>query len=241
MQAPLTEAQAIAERDALRAQHAVDQVRLEQRLSAVEEIAARRQIELGRQASRMVGLEEDAHELPALEREAQELRGQLGAIQLALRDLTFQRNSSDAAFAAAEARRLDLQTLADQNRTTIATLETRASAHELRLADSQRAAAAAANAAEAERARLSDALGERTQLASRLEADLEATTTQGAKLAADLAAARARLGEAETLLSRSEAAREEALLENGRQLSRIAERDAALRDLAPRKPISRRG
>jgi hypothetical protein len=54
--APLTEAQAIAERDALRAQHAVDQLRLEQRLSEVEDLAARRQIEIGRQSSRIVGL-----------------------------------------------------------------------------------------------------------------------------------------------------------------------------------------
>ena len=207
LQAPLTEAQAIAERDALRAQHAVDQVRLEQRLSAAEEVAGRRWIEIGRQASRIVALEEvvgaDAaeiaarrEELEALEREARELRGQLGAVQLAVRDAMFQRDSSDTAFAAAEARRLDLETLADQNRTMIATLETRASTLEIRLADSERAALAAAKSAEAERARLSAALGE-----------------------------------AEALLSRSEAAREEALLENGRQLARIAERDAALREV----------
>lgn len=241
LQAPLTEAQAVAERDALRAQHAVDQVRLEQRLSAVEEVAARRWIELGRQASRIVALEEvcgaDAveiaarrEELAALEREARELRGQLGAVQLALRDLTFQRDSSDAGFAAAEARRLALEALADQNRTMMATLETRASALEIRLADSQRAAAAAAKSAEAERARLSAALGERTEAADRFGAALETATAEGARLAADLAAARARLGEAEALLSRSEAAREEALLENGRQLARIAERDAAVRE-----------
>jgi chromosome segregation ATPase len=217
LQAPLTEAQAIAERDALRAQHAVDQLRLEQRLSAVEEVAARARIEIGRQASRLVATEERSAAHAAenaalregfgvLEREARELRGQLGAAQVALRDLAFQRDSADAAFAAAEARRLDLETVADQNRTMIATVETRASTLEVRLADSERAALAAAKSAEAERARLSAALGE-----------------------------------AEALLSRSEAAREEALLENGRQLARIAERDAALqeagadqRDLADR-------
>ncbi len=212
LQAPLTEAQAIAERDALRGQHAVELLRLEQRLGAVEELAARRWIEIGRQASRIVALEEASTDgaveiaarieaLGALEREARELRGQLGAAQLALRDLTFQRDSSDAAFAAAEARRLDLETLADQTRTIVATLQTRASTLEIRLADSERAASAAATSAAAERLRLS----------------------------ADLAATRARLGEAEALLSRSEAAREEALLENGRQFARIAERDAALR------------
>ncbi len=242
LQAPLTEAQAIAERDALRAQHAVDQLRLEQRLSAVEEVAALRRIEIGRQASRIVALEEvvgaDAaeiaarrEELGALEREARELRSQLGAAQLALRDVTFQRDSSDTAFAAAEARRLDLETLADQNRTMIATLGTRVATLEVRLADSERAA----KAAEAERARLSAALGERTQAADRFGAALETARAEGARLAADLAAARARLAEAEALLSRSEAAREEALLENGRQLARIAERDAALREVETAK------
>ena len=99
--APLTEAQAIAERDALRAQHAVDRLGLEQRLSEVEDLAARRQIEIGRQSSRIVGLEEISaaraaeigalrEEFGALERDARELRSQLGAARVALRDLTFE-------------------------------------------------------------------------------------------------------------------------------------------------------
>jgi chromosome segregation ATPase len=241
LQAPLSETQAIAERDALRAQHAVDQLRMEQRLDAVEEAAARRQIEIGRQASRIVALADLAaeraaeiaaqrEELGALDREARELRGQLGAAEVALRDLTFQRDSADAGFAAAEARRLDLATLADRNRTTIATLQTRAAALEVRLADGERAASAAASAAERERARLAAALHERAAAASRLGADLDTATAQGAKLAADLAATRARLGEAEALLARSEAAREEALVMSGRQFARIAERDAASRE-----------
>ncbi|MGO9768446.1 MAG: hypothetical protein ACLPSW_02615 [Roseiarcus sp.] len=238
LQAPLTEAQAIAERDALRAQHAVDELRLEQRLRAVEEVAARRWIEIGRQASRLAALEEVAaeiaaqrEEIGALEREGRELRGQLGAIQFALRDVTFQRDSSDAAFAAAEARRLDLETQADRNRVTIATLQTRVSTLEVRLADGERAAASAATSGETERARLAAALADRAGVADRLGADLDAAMAQGARLAADLAATRERLGEAEAALSRSETAREEALLESGRQFARIAERDAALREV----------
>jgi chromosome segregation ATPase len=242
LQTPLTEAQAIAERDALRAQHAVDQVRLEQRLATLAATAALRQIELGRQASRIVALEDvsgeraaelgrQRDELAALGAEARDLRGQLGAAQVALQDLTAQRDSAASAFAASEAARLELATLGDEQRATIATLETRAAALEVRFANSERAAAAAAKSARAEIERLSAALGERKQMASRLEADLEAATTRGARVVAELAAARARLGEAEALLARSEAAREEALLENGRQFSRIAERDAALRAL----------
>lgn len=145
--------------------------------------------------------------------------------------MTFQRDLSDAAFAAAEARRLDLETQADRNRVTIATLQTRVSTLEVRLADGERAAASAATSGETERARLAAALADRAGVADRLGADLDAAMAQGARLAADLAATRERLGEAEAALSRSETAREEALLESGRQFARIAERDAALREV----------
>jgi chromosome segregation ATPase len=243
---PLTEAQAIAERDALRAQHAVDRLGMEQRLSEVEDLAARRQIEIGRQSSRIVALEEISaaraaeigalrEEFGALERDAHELRGQLGAARVALRDLTFEIESSAPTPAASQARRLDPETFTDQNRMKIAILETRALGLEVRLADSERAAAAAAKAGGAKRARLAAALSERTAEAKRLGAELDAATTQGAELAADLAATRARLGEAEALLARSEAAREEALIENARQFARIAERDAALREAGAAK------
>ncbi len=239
LQAPLTEAQAIAERDALRAQHAVEQFRLEQRLAAVEETSARRLIEIGRQASRLVVFDEGSAqqlaEVVALGAEARDLRAQLGAAQLALNDLTVQRDLADAALAASETKRLELTMLADEQRARIATLETRGAALEVRSAAAGRAATASANTTGAEIARLSAALGERKQMASRLELDLESTTRQSAKVAADLAAARARVAEAEALLARSEAAREEAVLENGRQFARIAERDAALRALGAEK------
>ena len=239
LQAPLTEAQAIAERDALRAQHAVDQFRLEQRLAAVEERSARRLIENGRQASRLAVFEEGSAQqladVAALGAEVRDLRAQLGAAQLALNDLTVRRDSANAALAASETKRLELTTLADEQRARIATLETRAAAFEVQSFASGRAAAAAANTSGAEIARLSAALGERKQMASRLESDLENVTRQSAKVSADLAAARGRLAAAEALLARSEAAREEAVLENGRQFARIAERDAALRALGAEK------
>lgn len=217
LQAPLTEAQAIAERDALRAQNAVEQFRLEQRLSAAEDTAARRWIDLGRQATRIVALEEAAGqradeiaaqraEVAACERDAHEARAELGAVQLALSDLTFQRDAAERDFGAARARQHELRNLADQHRATIAALQTRLASLEVRLADSEREAAAAAKAVQAEKARLAAELDDRA------------------------AAARARLAETEALLSRSEAAREAALLENGRQLARLAERDAALRE-----------
>ena len=128
-----------------------------------------------------------------MEREARELRGELGAAQIALRDLTFQRVASEASVAAAEARLRDFTTLVDRNRTAIATLADLVSPAWRR--------------------------GWRTPKRG-FDRGEGAPKREWARLAAAL-------GEAEARLARSEAAREEALLENGRQLARLAERDAA--------------
>ncbi len=235
LQAPLTEGQAIAERDALRAQHAVEQLRLEQRLAAVQETSALRLIEIGRLANRLVALEEDMADFAALSGEARDLRSQLGAAQVGLNDLTGQRDSVKAELSASEARGRDTETLADEQRARIATLEMRAATLEVRLADAERTVAASAKSANTEFVRLSHGFDERKQMASRLEADLETATRQSARLATDLAAARDRLDEIETQLARSEAAREEAVLQIGRQSARVAERDAAMRALDEEK------
>ena len=188
--APLSEAQAIADRDALRAQHSIEIVRLERRLRAAEEAAAARKVEVGRQLLRLLALEEATStgvgDLEAARWEANELRGELGAIQTALADIDVQRRR-------VEARLDDSETLAEERRGEIAALETRLAAAEVRLADSERAAAAAGERAAAEHDRL-----------------------------------RAALADAEARLTRSEAAREEAVLENRRQFERVAERGAAL-------------
>ena len=211
--APLSEAQAIADRDALRAQHAIEIVRLERRLRAAEEAAATRKVEAGRQLVRLIALEEAATtgvgDLEAARREVNELRGQLGAVQNALADIDVHRDR-------VEARLEDSQTLAEERRGEIATLETRLAALEVRLADAERAAAVAAERAAAEQDRL-----------------------------------RAALADAEARLARSEAAREEAVLENRRQLERLAERGGAAanvettarpdRDKALRAAIARIG
>ena len=188
--APLSEAQAIADRDALRAQHAIEVVRFERRLRAAEEAVAVRKVELARQALRLVALEETSAaglgELEAAQREVNELRGQLGAVQSALADIDVQHDRI-------EARLEDSETLAEERRGEIATLETRLAALEVRLADAESAAAAAAERAAAEQDRL-----------------------------------RAALADAESRLARSEAAREEAVLENRRQLERLAKRNGAM-------------
>ena len=211
--APLSEAQAIADRDALRAQHSIEIVRLERRLRAAEEAVAARKVEVGRQLVRLIALEEatttGVGDLEAARFDANALRAELGAAQSVLAEFDQQRRRAEG--------RLDVsETLAEERRGEIAGLETRLAAAELRFADAERAAAAAAARAAAEHDRL-----------------------------------RAALADAEARLARSEAAREEAVLENRRQLERIAERsgaaanaeasDRADRDKALRAAIARIG
>jgi chromosome segregation ATPase len=194
--APLSESQAIADRDALRAQFAIEQHRLEQRLNAAEAAVGMRRVEIGRQLTRIAMLEEStashAGEIDAMRRESDELLAALGATQFALADLAAQRDRVNGARMDAEAFGVEIETLFQEGRSEIATLETRLVALEARANDAERAAEAAAARAGAERERLAAALAE----------------------------AEARLGHAEN-------AREEAVLENRRQLARLAEREPA--------------
>jgi chromosome segregation ATPase len=187
--APLSETQAIADRDALRAQHSIEIVRLERRLRAAEEAAAARKVEVGRQLLRLIALEEATStgvgDLEAARWEANELRGELGAAQSVLADLDLQRRRAEAQLDESETR-------LEERRGEIATLETKLAALEIRLADAEIAAGAIAARAVADRERLTAALAD-----------------------------------AEEQLTRSEAAREEAVLENRRQLERVAERGGA--------------
>ncbi len=246
LQAPLSETQARAERDALRGQHAVALVRLEKRVSVAEDDRAQLQIDLGRHATRIVRLEETVGDRDAeIARQRQEIAhfqseernnlAQLGAQEIGLRDLTFQRDRAEREFAAERERVLALETLADENRAAIATLETRAAGLDINLIDAQRASAAAARAAEAERLRLSAALAERMKAAADLRDDLAGARTRFDALSAqfdartaEAAELRDRVAELEARLSNAEAGREGALLENSRQLARLADRDAAL-------------
>ena len=132
-----------------------------------------------------------AGDLAVAQREANELRGELGAVQLALADVDNHRRQI-------EERLGDSETLAEEQRAEIATLQMRRDSLELRLADLERAAKAAAERAVGERDRL-----------------------------------KAALADAEARLARSEAAREEAVLESRRQLARIVEPSAAAPVVGP--------
>ena len=84
LQAPMSEKQAIAERDALRAQHAVDQVRLERRLTLAEEASIALRSELGRQSVKVITLEADATEHRSFDFDR---RKQIEALSAERRDL----------------------------------------------------------------------------------------------------------------------------------------------------------
>ena len=199
--APLSEAQAIADRDALRAQHAIEIVRLERRLRAAEEAVAARKVEVGRQFVRLVALEEAATtgvgDLEAARWEANELRGELGAAQSALAD-TRRASAVASKRGSTTARRSPRSGAARSPHWRPGSPRSR-----VRLADAERAAAAAAERAAAEHDRLTAALAD-----------------------------------AEARLARSEAAREEAVLENRRQLERVAERGGASGE-APSDDVAR--
>ena len=241
LQSPLSETQARAERDALRASHAIDLVRLETRLNAAENDCAIHRVQLGRQASRILSLEDvsaerateiarQREELIALQGDARDLTVQLETQEIALRDLTFQRDEADRGFALARSRISELEMRVDENRAVMASLEAQATSLHVEIVDLRRAA----GSAESERVRLSAALAERMGAANRLREELETAAALSVRLllefdgrVAEAARLRARLEEIEPRLQRSEAAREEIALENGR-LSLLAARDAVL-------------
>src|ERR1700734_1556803 len=76
MLAPLSMKEVVAERDLLRAEHALEQHRLERRLAAGRVAPARRRADLGRQAANLVALESQTDKLIG---EIADLRNSLAA------------------------------------------------------------------------------------------------------------------------------------------------------------------
>jgi hypothetical protein len=246
LMAPLSQQQALAERDQLRAGHAVERRRLEQRMSGFEESSAIHRADLGRHAATIVRLENVAAErlasietqraeIAALREKAGYLDAKLGEQKSALADFVGQAERGNAEIVQLGKRRLELETSGDKSRAIIAGLETRSSGLEVELEDARRDAQSALREARSEATRLSRALFAQQEESRRLDAGLAEAMTKGALLVGDaesksraLEALRRRLGEAEALVARSEQAREDALVESGRLLSIIADRDRAL-------------
>ena len=247
LQAPISERQAVAERDALRAEHAVAEARLERRMTLAEEASIGLRAELGRKSVRVITLEADAAEqssldfdrrarIAELESECRDLEVAIGSSQIALRDLAAQRDRADAAEAAAIARQIELDAEASHARARAAIMAARAESVEGRYDHHSRSAQAAADKAEAVRAELARAIAEQSERASGLERRLRETLSlnEGLKESvsrgdASLEQTQRRVADLKSRLASSERICEETLLENGRQLTALADREAALK------------
>jgi len=188
--APLSTKEVVAERDLLRAEHAVEQYRSERHIATMQDAIARHRADLGRQAADLVALEsqtaksnaENADlraELAAKTRDVVGLEGEIGASRIALNDFAAQLERALSQIAALNEKRVALETLADEQRTIVAGLETRAGSLEIKLSD-------AAQSAKDEQGRLSSALTSRAREVARLEAELNEAIAKGALIVADL-------------------------------------------------------
>jgi chromosome segregation ATPase len=195
--APLSMKDVVAERDLLRAEHALEQHRLERRLAAAQDAAAHHRADLGRQAASIVAMEAESarlsgeisdlrEDLSARERDARGLEGDLGASRIALNDFSARLDRAAGEILALSDRRVALETTADGQRTVIAGLETRAAGLEIKLGDALHAAKSASAAAEAEKARLSSELAARAATVERLSAELSEAAAKSASLAAEI-------------------------------------------------------
>ncbi|HEV3042739.1 MAG TPA: hypothetical protein VGY52_02605 [Roseiarcus sp.] len=163
LQTPLSVSEAIAERDQLRAEHAVASRLLERRLESLQTALARERAELGREIRRSE-LDEDKarsrREIAALRGELESKRrahvateAELGAGRLALYDISAQLDRALAAVTELRAEAIRYETRADEQRAAIAGVETRAAGLEMRLADQAQAFRREMEALEAGRAR----------------------------------------------------------------------------------------
>ena len=204
LQSPLSEAQARAERDALRGRHAVETVKLETRLARTEEKLGYALARIGEQATETLKLKEtvsrlrdeaaeDQRRIEKLAADQTALQAELGARELAMLDMTAQRDRLSAELEASGTRIHDMGMVHDRQRVVIASLETRITQLNTDISDLRRSLAGAAQ----------DGLRHQKVFAER-NADLEA-----------------RLAESERL-------REEMTLEVNRQLARLAERETQL-------------
>jgi chromosome segregation ATPase len=243
--APLSMKDIVAERDLLRAEHALEQHRLERRLANIQDAAARHRVDLGRRAVEIVALESRnaalggeivdlRGELAARERVILGLEGNLGAAQSALHDFAARLDEAAAQIDALHEQRVALETLGDDQRAEIAGLETRAAGLEMQLADALRLARSGAGTAGVERAGWMKELREAANTVARTNAELGAalankdrTVIALERTSGELERARRRLAEIEG----PSAARERAPADSAEAAATKAERAAWAREL----------
>lgn len=159
LQVPLSMQEILAERDQLRAEFAVERLRIEQALEKVQASKAADMAEIGRRSVETTALRDDLsvlretdqaqrREVDALARQVAEAGAEAAALKTALHDayLAVERWQQRAHASAAEEDRLGGEV--EAHRTTIAGLETRAMGLEMRLTDAARLGSSRLGAAE---------------------------------------------------------------------------------------------
>lgn len=234
IQAPMTEKHAVADRDSLLAIHAVELVRLEHRLANAEDETMRQRAAIGRQSVQIVVLEVDAAERERLiidmrsqienrVVEQHDLEVAVAAGQVALHDAFSQRDRAQINEEAARLRCAELEAEANRERARIAILAARAENLEELLRSVQTAKE------KAEKPAGRSLLGQPEELLRRATGEQQSLREGLQRAQIGREESRRRLAEAESRLERSERLREEILIENGRQLAALADRDAALK------------
>jgi len=151
-QIPVSMQEILADRDHLRAEFAVERRKLEQAMERVRDSKAQDMAELGRRAvlndalrDRVTALEAvgqaQRQAIAELERDASEHDGQRGALQIALHDAFASLEEHHARFDTLRRDHETLESLAEEQRTTVAGLNTRAMGLEMTIEDAGRARA----------------------------------------------------------------------------------------------------
>ncbi len=244
LQAPVGERQAAAERDALRAQFAVERHQLERRAARAERASVELRAGLGKYAVKLIELEsgasgqgrtilDQASEIDRLASERRDMEAALAASQIALHDAFSQRDRAAVIEAAATARRLELEAQASRDRARAAILAAREENLEGLIEDLSHRA----EKAESARAQLNRSLEDERAKVRALEVRLREAVARNDRLAerlsrgaADHDESRRRLIELESQIAASDRVREGTLLENSRLLAALADKDAALKD-----------
>jgi len=244
LQAPIGERQAAAERDALRAQFAVERHQLERRAARAERASVELRAGLGKYAVKLIELEsgasgqgrtilDQASEIDRLASERRDMEAALAASQIALHDAFSQRDRAAVIEAAATTRRLELEAQASRDRARTAILTAREENLEGLIEDLSHRA----EKAESARAQLTRSLEDERAKVRALEVRLREAVARNDRLAERLSRgavdhdeSRRRLIEQESRIAASDQVREGTLLENGRLLAALADKDAALKD-----------
>ena len=193
LRAPATEKQASADRDALRAQNAVERVRLERRLALVEVASNQRRVEVGRQTVKILALESAAaeHVSVTADQNVEIARGEVrwprsryrvgGEPDRAQRCVRaagsgpYRRSGGDGS---PDRTRDGVQPRSRENCDS----DRPGREHETRLEDLTRSAKAASEKAEATRTRLTETLADRSAQVRRLESQLRDAVLQNERL-----------------------------------------------------------